>query len=359
LLIQQQQIDSLTTQVVQLVVLFKNVIGAMPNRSIRINDLRFEEVENEVNPHKTGENPELYVLTKQHEGLPLNTLKDYNDIINVLVDKKMKQISIEQNPQPSKSELDKPYAAWHDLVPFPSGWHPPKFRLFDGIGDAREHLAYFEAMCGDTADAPSLLLRQFSGSLTGSAFYWYSRLPVGSIPDWKTMKELFKSHFMSMKNDFSIVELLQVKQKRDENIDDYILRFCNSYVWLALEMHPQEVVSMCIHGLQQHWSLEVSCEPRDFSFLSSAVAATKLEFEKSPQIMELYKNTGIPDNLKRFNSTTKPNNNSNNNKPKVAEANIARASSSMQEGNVPMLGTRNEVPGGRQRPSIQDFLKKQ
>jgi hypothetical protein len=165
------------------------------------------------------------------------------------------------------------------------------------------------------------------------------------------MKELFKSHFVSMKKDFSIVELLQVKQKRHENIDDYILRFRNSYARLARKMHPQEAVSMCIHGMQQHWSLEVSRrEPRDFSSLSSAVAATKLEFEKSPQIMELYKNAGILDNVKRFNSTTKPNNNSNNNKPKVAEANSARASSSMQQGNVPMLGTRNEASRGRQRP---------
>jgi hypothetical protein len=52
------------------------------------------------------------------------------------------------------------------------------------------------------------------------------------------------------------------------------------------------------------------------------VAATKIEFEKSPQIMELYKNASIPDNVKIFNSTMKPknnnNNNNNNNKPKVA-----------------------------------------
>jgi hypothetical protein len=173
------------------------------------------------------------------------------------------------------------------------------------------------------------------------------------------MKELFKSHFVSMKKDFSIVKLLQVKQKRDENIDDYVLRFHNSYVQLAREMHPQEVVSICIHGMQQHWPLEVSQrEPRDFSSLSSAMVATKLEFEKFPQIRELYKNTGIPDNVKRFNYTMKPNNNNNNNKPKVVEANTARASSSMQQGNVPVLGTRNEAPMGKQCPSIQDLLKK-
>jgi hypothetical protein len=177
------------------------------------------------------------------------------------------------------------------------------------------------------------------------------------------MNELFKSHFVSMKKDFSIIELLQVKQKRDENIDDYILHFRNSYVWLVREMHPQETISMCIHGMQQHWSLEVSRhEHRDFSSLSSEVAATKLEFEKSPQIMGLYKNVGIPNNIKRLNSTTKPiNNNNNNNNSKVVEANTVRASSSMQQGNVPILGMRNEAPrgGGRKHPSIQDFLKKQ
>jgi hypothetical protein len=109
--IQQQQIDNLTAQVGQLVELFKNVAGTVPNRTVQITNPQFEEVEKDVNPHKTGEIPELQVLTKQHEALPLNTLKDYHDIINDLVDKKMKQISIEQNPQPSESELDKPYAA--------------------------------------------------------------------------------------------------------------------------------------------------------------------------------------------------------------------------------------------------------
>jgi hypothetical protein len=70
---------------------------------------------------------------------------------NDLVDRKMKQISMEQNPQPYECVLDKPYAAWPDLMPFPSRWQPAKFHLFDGTGDAREHLAYFQAMCGDNS----------------------------------------------------------------------------------------------------------------------------------------------------------------------------------------------------------------
>jgi hypothetical protein len=109
---------------------------------------------------------------------------------------------------------------------------------------------------------------------------------------------------------------------------------------------------LCIHGMQQHWSLEVSRrEPRNFNSLSSAVAATKLEFEKSCQIIELYKNDGIPNNIKRFNSTMKPSN--NNNKPNVAEANTARAISSMQQGNALILSMRDEALGEGNAPQYK------
>jgi hypothetical protein len=61
-----------------------------------------------------------------------------------------------------------------------------------------------------------------------------------------------------MKKDFSVVELTQVKQKHDESIDDFVVCFRNSYVRLAREMDPKDAVDMCVHGMQQHWSFEVS-----------------------------------------------------------------------------------------------------
>ncbi|KAM0857946.1 hypothetical protein ACQ4PT_048133 [Festuca glaucescens] len=288
-----------------------------------------------------------------------STLKSYYDILEDMVTKRFKQMAIDQAPHSSESELEKPYEAWHDLVSFPSGWHPPKFRQFDRTGDAREHLAYFEAACGDTANSSSLLLRQFSGSLTGPAFHWYSRLPVGSISSWSGMKEVFRKHFVAMKKDFSVVELSQVRQRREESIDDYIVRFRNSYVRLAREMHLEDAIEMCVHGMQQHWSLEVSRrEPRNFSALSSAVATTKLEFEKSPQIMELYKNASAYDPTKRFNSTAKPP--ANNGKPKTTvETNATRVFTSAPRNNVPFLGTRGDQGGARQHPTMQELLKKQ
>ena len=361
---QQQQLDQLTLKFDQLFDLFTGSGQNLPRvPTQRVIDPQVEELEATARSQRATEatrnDPQILASTAVLANSPStqpDMLRGYHSIIEDMVNQKMKQIAAEQAPQTSESEIDKPYESWHDLIAFPAGWHPPKFRQFDGTGDAREHLAYFEATCGDTARNPSLLLRQFSGSLTGPAFHWYSRLPVGSIPDWKSMKNIFKAHFVTMKKDFSVIELAQVRQRHDEKIDDYIVRFCNSFVRLAREMHTEDAIEMCIHGMQQHWSLEVSRrEPKTFSALSLAVAATKLEFEKSPQIMELYKNASTHDHTRRFNATTNPNNNVA--KPKNSnEANTTRA---VQQSNVPMLGTRNESAGARQRPSIQELLRKQ
>jgi hypothetical protein len=111
-------------------------------------------------------------------------------------------------------------------------------------------------------------------------------------------------------------------------------------------MDPEDAIEMCVCGMQQHWSLEVSrCEPKTFSALSSTVAATKLEFEKSPQIMELYKNASTSNNARRFNSTFKNNTNNNNGGKQKgpAEANTARVEASTHQRSVPVLGMQNNT----------------
>ena len=212
-----------------------------------------------------------------------------------------------------------------------------------------EHLAYFEAICGDTARSPSLLLRQFSASLTGAAFHWYSRLPAGSIHNWATMKHMFRSHFVSMNKEITILELSQIRQRRDEKIEDYMIRFRNNYVRLTREMHVEDAVQMCIHGMQQHWLVPVSRrDPKTFNALGDAISATKLEFEKAPHIMEMYKNAGNNDGNKRFNPSSKPMNNGG--KPKPTESNTTNT--------VPVFGPRNDQRPNR-RSNIRELLNKQ
>ena len=115
-------------------------------------------------------------------------------------------------------------------------------------------------------------------------------------------------------------------------------------------MHLKDAIEMCVHGMQQDWSLEVSqCEPRTFNALSTAVAATKLEFEKSPQIMELYKNASAFDPAKHFASTSKQIYNGSRAKA-PAETNTTKVFLSAPQGHVPILGARGEQTEGRQRP---------
>ncbi|KAF0918692.1 hypothetical protein E2562_025818 [Oryza meyeriana var. granulata] len=69
--------------------------------------------------------------------------------------------------------------------------------------------------------------------------------------------------------------------------------------------------------------------------------------------MELYKNASAFDPAKRF-SVTKP---SNNGGKAPVEANATTIFSTTPQSQI--LGAKNEQAGGRQRPSIQDLLKKQ
>jgi len=200
---QQRMMDQLARRFDQLVELVTSSTQNAPGRDVRpsVKDPQVEEWEAMASASRR---PLNFASTSANTAPLPATLQD---MVEDMVNRRLRQATVNQSPRVMETELEKPYESWHDLVPFPAGWHPPKFRQFDGTGDAREHLAYFEAACGDTANNASLLLRQFSGSLTDPAFHWYSRLPVGSIHSWADMKEVFKKHFVAMKKDFSIVEL--------------------------------------------------------------------------------------------------------------------------------------------------------
>ncbi|KAK8450943.1 hypothetical protein SEVIR_6G123906v4 [Setaria viridis] len=161
--IQQEQISNLSTKLDQLLNLLTRMRQGVPQSLLKMDvDPQIAKLEAAGLIHENGGTPKalpkIHVTPPRVNNVapPPNTLKDYHSMIEDLINKKMMQMNVDQNPQSSESKLDKPYEAWHDLVPFPAGWHPPKFHQFDGTTDAREHLVYFEVMCGDTAHTPSL-----------------------------------------------------------------------------------------------------------------------------------------------------------------------------------------------------------
>jgi len=75
-----------------------------------------------------------------------------------------------------------PYPSHYDSISFPKGYQKLNFEKFDGInGSPHEHLAHFYSACSETALNDALLIRQFTQSLKGAAFTWYTELQRRSL----------------------------------------------------------------------------------------------------------------------------------------------------------------------------------
>ncbi|KAL7102131.1 hypothetical protein ACP275_08G100100 [Erythranthe tilingii] len=90
----------------------------------------------------------------------------------------------------------------------PAGYQPPKLQQFDGKGNPKQHIAHFIETCNNARINDDLLVKQFVRSLVGNAFD-YTRRTV------------------------SMIELTNVKQWKDEPVEDYINH------WRALRIKPR------------------------------------------------------------------------------------------------------------------------
>ncbi|CAL5425633.1 unnamed protein product [Camellia sinensis] len=150
--------------------------------------------------------------------------------------------------------ITKPYPAWVDAVPFPSGFFQPDFKMFDGTGDPRQHVAHFLSRCGPIAQNEALCLQLFVQSLESSAFTWYANLPEGSIINWDSMVKEFLKQFCNTQRRVGVPELIETKQRDNESVTDFIAR------WRALTFAcPQkftqlELIRMCLNNFRHELS---------------------------------------------------------------------------------------------------------
>lgn len=77
----------------------------------------------------------------------------------------------------------------------------------------------------DIANNENLRMIDFPSSLTKNAFTWFTTLPSYSINDWTRLERLFHEQFYMGKSKISLKELLSVKRKFAESIDDYLNLF--------------------------------------------------------------------------------------------------------------------------------------
>ena len=68
-------------------------------------------------------------------------------------------------------------------------------------------------------------IHNFSLSLIGTAFSWYSSLQSCSIGSWAQLEEKFHKHFYNGTSELKLSNLISVKQRRDKSVLDFVKRF--------------------------------------------------------------------------------------------------------------------------------------
>src|SRR6266540_2584008 len=118
-------------------------------------------------------------------------------------------------PKPGSQIYQKPYSEYFDYVPYPQGYKVPDFAKFNGVDNKStwEHVSQYLAQLGEAGSNDPLKVRLFPLSLTGTAFSWFSSLPVGTITTWYYLEKKFHEHFYSGDNELKLSHLTSVKKK--------------------------------------------------------------------------------------------------------------------------------------------------
>ncbi|KAL0908051.1 hypothetical protein M5K25_022517 [Dendrobium thyrsiflorum] len=129
----------------------------------------------------------------------------------------------------------RPYPIEYERESYPAGFVPPRFRVFDGLGNPRQHVAQYRAVCCNIGGNDALMLRLFVSSLAGVAFEWYADLPNDSVYIFAELEQLFVQRFISTEYRVTVGELVVTRQRPHEPLPNYIVRWKN----LSLQCEPQ------------------------------------------------------------------------------------------------------------------------
>ncbi|GKV22483.1 hypothetical protein SLEP1_g32351 [Rubroshorea leprosula] len=122
----------------------------------------------------------------------------------------------------------KPYTRRIDNLSLPDGYQPPKFQMFSGKGNPRQHVAHFVETCNNAGTYRDLMVKQFVRSLEDAAFECTKRT-------------------------VSLLELANTKQKKDESVTDFIERWRNLVLNCREKISEIFSIDTCVQGM--HWGL--------------------------------------------------------------------------------------------------------
>ena len=92
-------------------------------------------------------------------------------------------------------------------------------------------------------------MKLFPSSSTGQAFAWYSSLPPNSLNSWAELEDKFQTHFSHTDLRVSIVDLARLRQRPDENVKQFIMRFKTARMRCQIVLPEREYVKFVVDGL--------------------------------------------------------------------------------------------------------------
>ena len=101
---------------------------------------------------------------------------------------------------------------------------PPKFRLpqlesYDGSKDPLDHIESFKTLMLLQMTPDEVMCRAFPTTLKGAARVWFSKMPLGTIADFKQLNKGFVRHFIGkQRHKKPIGHLLNIQQAEGESL---------------------------------------------------------------------------------------------------------------------------------------------
>ncbi|XP_026399889.1 uncharacterized protein LOC113295781 [Papaver somniferum] len=142
-----------------------------------------------------------------------------------------------------------PYSSEITEYQYLEDYTSPKLKVYNGQGNAREHLSRFLSSMNDRATDGKLCLREFPKSLTDTTFSWYDNLRSESISSWITMSTLFLRKFYSAKRKVTTIDLSKRNQRASEEIGKYIVRFRLLTLDCQEDVKEEDLVEICVRRM--------------------------------------------------------------------------------------------------------------